>query len=331
MKKVCYYLGAGASYPTLPIVSEIPARIISFVQVLQETEVDAESFAISQNETLYESILKDEILAGYANLLTDIHRHDTIDTFAKMLYLTDKMQYLKLKALITIFFIYEQSKHPSQNRYDAFFAAILNESYANLPNNVRIVSWNYDYQLEKAYSSFSKNHFLSTNQSFLNVCSPGVRPLNEDGFMVFKVNGTTGLYNAKQGKRRHDVDVMNESGPEVLKRLFLMYGLIVHAHKEIDSLLSFAWEAPLRQIEPTLSVSLKDTYSIVVIGYSFPFFNRQIDRTILHAMRDAKKIYIQDPNSDEIIDSLTSALPEEWNGKIEIKKSLNRFYLPREF
>jgi hypothetical protein len=69
---------------------------------------------------------------------------------------------------------------------------------------------------------------------------------------------------------------------------------------------------------------------LVVIGYSFPFFNRLVDRRILN-MPDLKKIYFQAPISgiENIIQSFKSIrkLPIEGYEKIT---ETEQFFLPPE-
>ena len=96
--------------------------------------------------------------------------------------------------------------------------------------------------------------------------------------------------------------------------------------------LSFAWEKTenhYKMMESLLKTT-QDTEQVVVIGYSFPFFNRQTDREIIGSMTNLKKIYVQDMNADEVEQSLLAVLPED--KKIEIKKEYkcSQFCLPKE-
>ncbi len=68
-------------------------------------------------------------------------------------------------------------------------------------------------------------------------------------------------------------------------------------------MLSFAWEdyefnAP--KITDKAIVATKDTEILVIIGYSFPFFNREIDRKIIGEMKSLRKVYFQDKSPDNI-------------------------------
>lgn len=74
---------------------------------------------------------------------------------------------------------------------------------------------------------------------------------------------------------------------------------------ENDVLLSFAWEDEtndtkkifLEKRMPIAKAIAEKTDILVVIGYSFPFFNRKIDDEIFKAMKQRLfKIYLRDPN-----------------------------------
>jgi len=89
-----------------------------------------------------------------------------------------------------------------------------------------------------------------------------------------------------------------------LKHFIKNYLLIVHSRKSgIFSKLSFAWEdyeRPEQNIINKVTTSTKDTEVLVVIGYSFPFFNREVDRKIIGEMKNLKKVYFQDKNPHNI-------------------------------
>ena len=96
--------------------------------------------------------------------------------------------------------------------------------------------------------------------------------------------------------------------------------------------LSFAWEETENHAKIMAAIKSKtqDTEVVVVIGYSFPFFNREVDRAIFANMPNLKKIYIQDINARAVEPSLKAVLAE--NSKISIEKVENcdQFHLPRE-
>ena len=88
-------------------------------------------------------------------------QHATIDTFDKQLYLCNRpSDYGKLKLLLASFFLTEQVIHPIDKRYDTFFANILNRN-AKIPDNIYIMTWNYDLQLYRLIENMATGDFMS--------------------------------------------------------------------------------------------------------------------------------------------------------------------------
>ena len=72
--------------------------------------------------------------------------------------------------------------------------------------------------------------------------------------------------------------------------------------------ISFAWERMNDQYVQRISDCVSDAKVLVIIGYSFPFFNREVDRIIFEKMPSLEKIYIQDPNASTVKMSLQPVL-----------------------
>ncbi len=89
-------------------------------------------------------------------------------------------------------------------------------------------------------------------------------------------------------------------------------------------ILTFAWETNstdkqrLQSLNGLLKKNLEDTTILVVIGYSFPFYNRRIDNEIFEVQKKRlKKIYFQDPNLDGefLRKRYNLRLPDETSGE----------------
>lgn len=95
--------------------------------------------------------------------------------------------------------------------------------------------------------------------------------------------------------------------------------------------LNFAWYHD-REIVNKIIENYDETEILVVIGYSFPFFNREVDRKIIRAMTNLKKIYIQDCVPENIKSRFLSILPDWRERKIEIISvdDVSEFFLPPE-
>lgn len=74
-----------------------------------------------------------------------------------------------------------------------------------------------------------------------------------------------------------------------------------------------------------------DTNVLVIIGYTFPFFNREIDRRILSKLKPYAKIYIQDLNPQYVKQNLQAVLTDaQRNMHITELERTDQFYLPPE-
>ena len=84
------------------------------------------------------------------------------------------------------------------------------------------------------------------------------------------------------------------------------------------------------KLQSTLSQTTNDTEIVVVIGYSFPFFNRVTDRAIFNGMPNLKKVYVQDINADAVVQAVHAVLPSDRKVNIEPIRNCEQFYLPVE-
>lgn len=322
---ITYLLGAGASYNALPVVEKIPERLNSF----------ADQFKLQPLEWLIENQQKSRISEKYILNITDSEiqkrefgkiktflrdilwlkdeseKHSSIDTFAKKLYLQGQKKSLeKLKFILSCFFLYEQTLR-FDRRYDSFYASIL-DNISTLPDNLKILSWNYDSQLEIGYSNFTYAGINHTRKA-LNVITKGIENISEDQknkFAIYKLNGTTNFIDDKN----EPFDLIPNFEHEELSLLedFLEMHSSQILQKKYNCSLSFAWENFNKNsyFNKNLSESIKETDILIIIGYSFPFFNRKIDEFILDSMPKLKKVYVQDPKySNEIIEKIKGLKP----------------------
>jgi hypothetical protein len=84
-----------------------------------------------------------------------------------------------------------------------------------------------------------------------------------------------------------------------------------------------------------------ETQILVIIGYSFPIFNRQTDKKIIDAMTRLQKVYVQDLYPENIYTTIknafkifqTSSFDEDkvaGSKRFVLSNSLNQFVLPYE-
>lgn len=333
MKEVAYLLGAGASRNALPIVIDMPARLQACRNLISEFkfQIDLSKKQDAKNKQSAESNIK-KIVELFDMVISESQKHASIDTFAKKLYIKKEFSKLKdLKFVLLVFFKIEQLGKPDP-RYDLFWASIINsDSDQHLPDGIKIISWNYDYQLEKSFSEFIFEPNYDNVLDMLNVI-----PLRNDytyvkKFSIFKLNGTAIPFSSFKNNYSHVRELFRSQMDESFILHISQLYINIFTAEGIAMDMCFAWERKSTLI-PILRGSFQQVQSLIIIGYSFPFFNREIDSELLNSMVSLKRIYIQSPEADNIIERINSIIPEFSDRKIIIHKifDINQFHLPWE-
>lgn len=140
MANITYLLGAGASANALPLIRKSPTSNILGLSDELKLYLESGTTAILSLNTGWEgkniNILKD-IIKGCIEF-------DSPDLYAKFLLETgDFKNYRILKTLISNYFIYKQDlKNCFDYRALTFLTTITQNK--KKPDNVKILSWNYD-------------------------------------------------------------------------------------------------------------------------------------------------------------------------------------------
>lgn len=335
--KITYLLGAGASRNALPIVEEIPDRLEKLIELLKTND---ESF-FNDEWTHFRFRNSKKQLHGFMIqdfewLLAESKNHSSIDTFAKKLYIKGDYENLRrLKVIVSIFFVLEQNNVPYDKRYDTFYASILLDSLNSFPENIRILSWNYDYQFERAFAEYSDKMELSANQDYLNVITKySYRRPKTNQFSILKLNGTSNFIDDK--KRSHYEfcsSFDNCISRKLINEVLCNYALILHSDSKLYCGLSFAWETNILNEIDIIEKSIQETNNteiLIIIGYSFPFFNRDIDRKLINKMGNLKKVYFQSPQADIIKERFLSIRSDIDNKFLLSRFDVGQFLLPNE-
>lgn len=315
-KKILYWLGAGASAQALPIVSEMPAAFhnhVAWVANMIGPQVE------------YETYLK--------QLARDIVPYGTVDTYARALFLqgnnTDRLDELKLH--LSYYFMIEQlheEKLQLDLKFEKRFAidprymgwlALLFKDMWRLREDVNIVSWNYDLQVQHALtkyitSSKIQDVFINSNWSIYPDLRPTGRVEDKRPFLVH-LNGMAGLVE-EQGNQKflaHDLTAQETS--TVLNRWFSIYNNRGRHRRAIPEQMrdafTFAWEDSgiAKDARHYAKQLMNRAEVLVVIGYSFPLFNREVDKELIDAFNQPlerlsrpegeahrKRVVIQNPS-----------------------------------
>ena len=319
MSKIVYLLGAGASYgkrnhdkdlPTsiiegLPVVNEIDEQLKYVYNLIRETTFDEDlkkKFSERNNGISCEEA-KEELLKWFVWLRENCSQHATIDTFAKELWLkNEKKDFVKVEFLLTSFFLILQLIIPYDRRYDTFLAKVLDQTL-QIPDDIVILTWNYDNQFDIAYSQYSENHHIGK-------IAVKTLPILFDWEKksIVKINGTANFY----GDNRVDISEYKKKASPIQEIIYKILNIACSKRGIFEERISlnFAWrDNYFKNIQDETGSLINDAEVLIIIGYTYPFFNREIDRWILQKMQNLKKIYIQDPyNAENIRTNLLSVL-----------------------
>ena len=353
MSKVVYLMGAGASYGKrwknangkgeilegLPIVSEIPDRLEHIKTLFTQETISEYSEAQKKLEQDFDW------------LIDNTRRHATIDTFARKLFLTNQTaEYVKLKRLLSLYFKTEQLINRPDGRYDTFLASVLQKNdkgKLRISDEITILTWNYDSQFEIAYKEYLSAGDYQEDIDFperLGVCihsniADFIKPhsFEDDGArQIFKLNGSASFigdysmghyYQYKGGK------ITLQRMKDLLKIYAAPYYPDGSPKK---SMLNFAWEyEKTPEYINLLDNSISGAESLVIIGYTFPFFNREVDTFLFRLLRGPlRNIYIQDPNANNLKEVVLNTIHNSGGifaaTNIHAINNTDQFFLPPE-
>jgi hypothetical protein len=357
--KVTYLLGAGASYHSIPVVNTLNERMKLFIEMFFEP---SESNQDGKRPMNIINRISSEFYAEYGDCIDFLFdfrstfyeaiEHRTVDTYARKLYLKNEKEKLNdLKRFLALYFAFEQSGEPTKfinnnmkrgyttindniptinhmnnildYRYDVFFASLLNEKM-EIPDNVNIISWNYDHQLEMGYQNYSGDSIFQCLER-LNVFPRE----GADSGKVIKLIGSAHQYYDNNKNTYLYRDEENDIYKSILK------SFSHQALKNRELALNFAWEKgpnQLKAIELAEEI-LANTDELVIIGYSFPYFNREVDiKLLMKTLIAVQRIKVMVHPSD--FDSVNQSIQGiRGSHKVvpEIHNDLDQFYIPSKF
>lgn len=315
--KLVYILGAGASAQAIPTYKDFNSWLSIYLQQL--THIVTKLNKLNPDPDV---VLKsNHLFTKLESLLKECEYYGTADTLA-VACRNDKPTLNLLKALISTF-IYSQHFHLNTDhlslyfedfrgkkghygnqvdrRYIRFWASLLGGSENYIPDNIRFICWNYDFQIKASLHHFIKDealiqHYIRTNVVYLNgSCLPN---LNEP------YNHQTSLH---AGQLDNIINQLNAPDNTNLK---------------------FSWEKGSTSVNEALNL-LKDADEIVWVGYSFPDYNRIVDLELIkNTLR--KQHYIQDINPDVLVSKLQE-IDASLGKHTKSISSIDGFYIPSKY
>lgn len=283
-------------------------------------------------------------------VIEDLKAHITVDTLARKYYLMGsdgKSKLVLLKALLSVYFLHLQhNENRFDLRYDSLVATLLDRGHhgqLELPSNLKVISWNYDLQFEIALKRYQNSKLGEIQEQF------GIHPCREfhgsskglSQFGMVKLNGTAGLFIEKNGLIR---DIDNIYPDQISsEELFDLYFSICRRNElSISPFYRYSWENDNERFDklPNMKLFLLDyakrvmaeTNNLVIIGYSFPAFNRKTDIELLNCLPQNTTIYIQDKfpvmkkNVEDIVNDRIAR-----NIQVEFIEDISQFYIPSSY
>lgn len=341
---ITYLFGAGASANTLPVVEKMPESMQKVIEKISTSEFDLSSHSFSADSVPSPETMRQDIIEQLTWLKQESEKHASVDTFAKKLFLMKKEKELDaLRNILSLYLTLVQLDKPYDKRYDTFFASILQDEVDKFPSNIKIMSWNYDYQFERAYLEYKEKPGLIEiwNSMQLHDKYHNKQNFSQFGFEIIKLNGTAQVYDQSRKKFFHYATKENVNEPD----RFIFYTSLdpvsfyqtvywytrVKYTSGFTSTLHFAWERGESFIQ-NVRTALAATNTLVIIGYSFPFFNRLVDRSIIHSLQSLNKVYFQDLYPEDVMQRFQSIKNQfqPSNNNVILYKDCKQFLLPGE-
>jgi hypothetical protein len=250
-----------------------------------------------------------------------------VDALAHNCHLrADDEQMARLKKALAVFFLLEQAQRPVDPRYRDFLSYLgqLNERRnVAMPTDVRVISWNYDMQFEMAYAEFLHPDDYPKVATALQVV-PGLG----DGaycskcFSIVKLNGTAGMVLGAQGLARQYKNYLTSDFKKTLKQVGSSYD------DNGIPYLNFAWVDDEWRNDALKRIERVET--LVVIGYSFPLVNRDVDQEILTRLLRPEKLYVQAGRDGPAVKERLAGLGVD-DERVSLVEDVDQFYVPNPY
>lgn len=348
MEYITYFFGAGASVKAIPAVNGLKDGLIDFRTYVNH--MLSNNVIESDGGILY--------IGELDNLINNIDESVTIDEYAKYLFDNQHKQInlARLKFIFNNYLVFEHAikdsdyiksdisstykfknekrlNTPIDSRYKSFLSH-LQTSDKPIPDNVRIISWNYDMQFELAYGEKMGFKSIELTQNKLDVFPNFLSKHNETSNpRLIKMNGTAGINidhidsNNTYSEWTPEYSHYNEVLKYQIDNFKMNYNRIF-----TSPTISFAWEKKrFEELKKHLISIAKNTETLIVVGYSFPRFNKEFDRLFLENLDILRNAYLQvlEPDFDNIVEHRIKPLSQKLAVKIQFYDDENNFFVPQ--
>jgi hypothetical protein len=294
-ERLLYLFGAGASAYALPLARSYWGKGLPGVSRPEVPGLSLALRSINFQSTTLNLDQQADFKARFDNLANMADEYGDVDTYAKFVHIKNPggKELKEVKRVLSEFFTIKQMALKARDpRYLQWLISIMNRPI--FPENVKVLTWNYDFQIQIAFKEFNDLEDISYKQSsyvyspsllrYFPSLDPNFREYNE--LSLIHLNGVAGFTGRES----------------ILQQKYIDAGLseFLSETKNHSSAIHFAWDTGdyASGLLEHIKNMVQDTTILVVVGYSFPFFNRSVDKAILGFLKSSskfKKIYFQDP------------------------------------
>jgi hypothetical protein len=335
MANVTFVLGAGASAQALPVVGKIKENLSQLNRQIEDrlwklASEMSRGLAYPEEYTIPpKGSYAAPFFAAIDQLRVIAASHPSLDTYARKLSLRqgsgDDEELIRFEAALSCYFVLLQTLNGLDQRYDHFFASILEpgRGLPVLPKGLDILTWNYDTQLEKSFRGFT-----TSIEHLYNEISNSQR--------IIRLNGVCATPTMGEHIGEYLGIALDSFTFDTLGKLNEMYlHMTGKLEPWIPPQISFAWDSTnYERLHSPLQNICTSTNVAVFIGYSFPYFNKETDDLIVAEMlssRGLKKMYIQAEKKDLIgIKERLEAMLRDKPVPVQLIEGCDLFYLPDE-
>lgn len=308
MSRITYLLGAGASAQAMPVVSELPLAIkfvkiyIKYLSIIHQIDLSKTIENVYHLEHLTKTTLSIDTLFRRLFLIRDnnhyysfkINENEITTTQNQLLWIYNVVllileykEVLNIRKSIeqnynlflqivsdekidleTVLGILNNKNNDIDVRYENFISTVFDKKTKKLDDRISILTWNYDLQFERVYKLYRE---LDNYNELINEL--------KNNKVFYKLNGTS--FN---DSLLYSLDDISET--ELLD--------ILKTQNRYRSNIFFNWSENKAIEREDYFKSLADTEILIVIGYSFPNFNRDTDTKFLQTLMSLRKVYIID-------------------------------------
>jgi len=350
MKNITYLFGAGASLGALPIAAELGADMYTIIDAFEgyDREKVLGSNLSSINPFVkgtMEYLAYDLRFFGFQAM-----QFGTLDGYAAKLYhIKDFRQLHRLKMTLSIYLVICQEMSRSQlggniqrkitkidSRYIKLIKSCLDMEKTNyIKDNIHFLTWNYDLQLQQTLMTYFEGmeDIETFNRGPYKFTPSQIEfPVVTAKSKICHINGFCGFYLTESQNYVSYLDRSKTSSiSEKVKSMSYISDSASKGSINFNSAINFAWE---NNAYSTYAVSRAQeimgiTDTLIVIGYSFPDDNIEIDRKLFSSAKIAgnlNRIIIQNPGLNEAV--ISEKLNIE-KSRFEVRKDVDEFLSPK--